>query len=224
MSDQRATPYKLARSSLDEHFRLSYNPKVPVTKPPGYDVVNPTTFELQKFWYLSIASYGRPVAEKVSADIPWDSLLQFLLDEPGRYHGYSSDWAIAGAIRDYIVHKGRYPIEDHLRAHKCSYSSETFQCNLKRIIDWIDSGGFDETRNAIAADNGYERARDRTNDLARRSSKEYKEQSAAIGKAILDADMAIRKKQSESSHRGPSIPKPPRVALQGESEDWREQK
>lgn len=191
------------------------------------DSMNVSERELRKFWLHEIFPQIAPALRKLrSPSFPWKSLEQFLLNDSKRTIDYAAERAIAGALSDYVNLRGRYSIESHLTARGYVNSNSTLRRNLAEIIAWIDSGQIEVSRQEVENESAryIESVKSRElQETERKRSKAYKNLNTEIAKAIADADLALRKRQSHSRPLDTQSSKPPRVPLQGSGDDWREQ-
>lgn len=189
--------------------------------------MNASECELRRFWLLQIFPQIAPTLRELrNSSVPWKSLEQFLLNEPNRSIDFKAERAITGAISDYVNLQGRYSIESHLSAREYVNFKAVFRKNLAEIITWIDSGQMRVTRQEVEAEavRHVEVLKSRElQETQRKRSRAYIDRNAEIGKAILDADLVLRQRQSVSRPVNTQPPKPRRVPLQGSGNDWREQ-
>lgn len=189
--------------------------------------MNASERELRRFWLLQVFPQVAPSLQELrNLSVPWKSLEQFLLNDPGRNIDYVAERAIAGAISDYVNLHGRYSIDSHLTARGYVNSKAVFRKNLAEIITWIDSGQMNATRQEVEAESARHAEVFKARELQesqKKRSRAYIDRNAEIGKAIVDADLVLRQRQSLSRPVNTQPPKPKRVPLQGSGNDWREQ-
>jgi hypothetical protein len=181
---------------------------------------------LEIFWYTQIYGCNNLILEKYKNLFPYPSLEHFLYGTENLPLEHKTQRGLRQSFRDYVNLKGRYPIQRIFNSHGClTYEIRGFKIqHLNMIIDWMDRNRILETKKFIEG----ELAKIENEEKIRRSAARHpKETQAArqmeIAKAIRDADVSLRKKQSSTGSKKSPIARPPRVPLQGDGNDWREQ-